>query len=183
MSDILEFVKSTKVYLDNLTNYKEVAEIVGGKYSDRDMLYTAISVLAEELSEKCEDETDVIHRIYFQVKKYLGKIEEVISSTHAFDTSALAQLSAYTIGVLGADYFLTTDYDVQASLLHSTRTLESISYLLNKMQSYIQASQWTAQQYMRAVVSTYVPFLRATNFIDDLGNSLRVHLPQEVQEV
>ena len=183
MSDILEFVKSTKVYLDNLTNYKEVADVVGGKYSDRDMLYTAISALAEELSERCEDETDAIHQIYFQVRKYLGKIEEVISSTHAFNASALAQLTAYTIGVLGADYFLTTDYDVQESLLHSTRTLESISYLLSRMQCYMQASQWTAQQYMRAVVSTYTPFLKVTNFIDDLGDSLQVHLPQIVQEV
>ena len=147
------------------------------------MLYSAISALAVELSENCEDESDVIHHVYFQVKKYLIKIGEVISSTHAFNASALAQLSAYTIGVLSADYFLTTDYDVQESLLHSTRTLESVSYLLSKMQSYMQASQWTAQQYMHAVVSTYTPFLRATNFIDDLGDSLQVHLPQEVQEI
>ena len=183
MSDILEFVKSTKVYLDNLTNYNEVAEIVGGKYSDRDMLYSAISVFAVELSENCEDESDVIHHVYFQVRKYLGKIEEVISSTHAFNASALAQLSSYTIAVLGADYFLSTDYDVQESLLHSTRTLESISYLLSRMQCYMQSSQWTAQQYMRAVVSTYVPFLKTTNFIDDVGDALHVHLPQIVQKV
>lgn len=183
MSDILEFVNSTKVYLDNLTNYKKVIGSTGREYSDRDMLYSAISALAVELSENCEDESDVIHHVYFQVKKYLSKIEEVISSTHAFNASALAQLSSYTIAVLSADYFLTTDYDVQESLLHSTRTLESISYLLSRMQCYIQASQWTAQQYMRAVVSTYVPFLRATNFIDDLGGSLAVHLPQIIQEV
>lgn len=183
MSDILEFVNSTKVYLDNLTNYKEVVDSTGDKYSDRDMLYTAISALAKDISENCEDEVEAIHQIYFQVKKYLGKIEEVISSTQGFRASALAELSAYTIAILSADYFLTMDYDVQASLLQSTRTLESTSYLLARAQSYTQASQWTTQQYMRAVVSTYIPFLRVTNFIDDLGDSLHVHLPQVVQEV
>ena len=92
MSDILEFVKSTKVYLDSLTNYKEVVDAIGGKYSDRDMLYTAISTLAEELSEKCEDETDAIHQIYFQVRKYLGKIEEVMLIKNRADLDAFKKM-------------------------------------------------------------------------------------------
>lgn len=182
MSDILEFVKSTKVYLDNLTNYKKV-DSISEKYSNRDMLYTVIAELAGYISADCDEEVDAIHFVYCHVKKYLRNLEEVIRSTQEFDPVALASLSAYTIAVLSGDYFLTTDHDVQESLLHATRTLENVDYLLKKANMYTQASQWTTQQYMRAVVSTFIPFLKVTNFIDDLGECLEVHLPQIVQEV
>lgn len=184
MIKILDFVKSTKVYLENLTDFRKIDMSVEmtGEYSQRDMLYSGLLIRANDLLENCDSEHDVIANIYYTVNEYIGRLTSVVESVDEITPSVAAHIIAYTVAILSSDYFLTVEYDTQKELMYATRVADTVDFLLKGSLGYICSGCSEAQAYLTNVINTYVPFLKATTFISEESDGLRVRLPQKMQE-
>ena len=184
MAEILDFVRSTKTYLENLTNFEKIDPngSWGKKYSERDMLYTSILTLAKELLES-EDDTEAIGNVYKVVRHYANAILNLVWGTEELRSDVLAAIDSYTIAIVSADYFLTIDHDVQAGLLQALRIVESVEYYLKQGDAYIAANTMTPQEYLSKVVISYISLMKTLNFISEEDNGLHIVFPQKVYEV
>ena len=180
MTEILDFVRSTITYLENLTNFEKIDPngSWGKKYSERDMLYTSILTLAKELLG-AEDDAEAIGNIYKVVRHYANAILNLVEGTEGLSSDVLAAIDSYTVAVISADYFLTIDHDVQASLLQALRIVESVEYYLQQSDAYVAANAVTPREYLSNVVTSYMKLTKALNFISEEDKGLHIIFPQK----